>query len=150
MQPTIAENQSADNDYEAVLASYHRCEAVSGLFDTFYELFFAKSPEIQRKFAHTDMAKQKQIVMASLLWVLRFYKGDPIARIELEKLAESHSRRQHDISPDLYDLWLDALCETVARHDPQYSPQLESSWRRVVQKGIELMSASYDLHPATK
>ncbi len=136
-------NPSNGPDYQAVLDSYHRCEDAGGLFDTFYDLFFAKSPEIRRKFAGTDMEMQKQVVMASLLWMLRLYKGDPIARAEVEKLAESHNRRQHDVRPELYEIWLDSLCEAIAKHDPQHTPQLDSQWRRVMRTGIELMQSKY-------
>jgi hemoglobin-like flavoprotein len=132
-----------EHDYEAVLDSYHRCEDAGGLFDTFYDLFFAKSPEIPRKFAGTDMEKQKQVVMASLLWMLRLYQGDPIARAEVEKLAESHSRRRHDVRPELYGLWLESLCEAIAQHDPEHTSELEAQWRRVMRPGIELMQSRY-------
>ena len=136
-------HKSQQDAIDAVLASYHRCERSGGLFDTFYDLFFAKSPEIPRRFAHTDMERQKQVVMASLLWVLRVYKGDPVAHAEVSKLAESHSRSGHDVRPELYSLWLDALCESVAKHDPQYTPALESQWRHVMQTGIDLMKSKY-------
>lgn len=136
-------HQSEQDVIEAVLASYHRCEKSGGLFDTFYDLFFAKSPEIPRKFANTDMEKQKQVVMASLLWVLRLNKGDPVAHSEVSKLAASHSRDAHDVRPELYDLWLDALCESVAKHDPQFTAELESQWRHVMQTGIDLMKSKY-------
>jgi hemoglobin-like flavoprotein len=129
--------------YELTLESYHRCEASGGFFDTFYDIFFTKSPEIPPKFASTDMEKQKQIVMASVLMVLRLETGDPAARKYVEEIAESHSRRGHDIPPKLYDLWLDALCETVEKHDPQYTPELGVKWREVMRPGIEMMIAAY-------
>ena len=132
-----------DPDYAAVLASYHRCEAVSDFFDTFYERFFAKSPEVPPKFARTNMDRQKQVIMASLLWVLRLYTGDPIAKTEIEKLSETHKQSGYDIKPELYDLWLDALCESFARHDPEYTPELEQRIRRVVQPAIDLMRSRY-------
>ena len=128
------------NDYDDVIASYQRCEDSGGFIDTFYEIFFAKSPDIPPKFAHTDMEKQKQIVMASLLWILRLYKGDPIARREVEALAESHNRHGHNIAPELYELWLDALCESVAQCDPESTIELEEKWRRVMRPGISVYS----------
>lgn len=55
MQTTrSSQSVSTSHDYEAVIASYYRCEDSGGLFDTFYDLFFAKSQEIPRKFANTD------------------------------------------------------------------------------------------------
>ena len=129
--------------YEQALASYHRCEAAGGLFDSFYKIFFAKSPEIAPMFADTDMERQKQDVMASVLMTLRLASGDAIARKYIQQIAESHSRRGYRIRPELYELWLDALCEAVKKHDPQYTPALEEKWRQAMRPAIELMIAAY-------
>jgi hemoglobin-like flavoprotein len=128
---------------QAVLESYHRCEASGGFFDTFYQVFFATSPEIPPKFANTNMERQKQEVMASVLMALRLGTGDPVARRYVEELGESHSRRGHDIRPGLYALWLDALCQAVRRHDPHYTPELDAQWRQEMRPAIEMMSAAY-------
>ena len=128
---------------EDVLKSYHRCEQSAGFFDTFYEIFFTRSPEIPPKFAHTDMEKQKQMVMASVLMALRLHSGDPLARHYVEQIAESHSRRGHDIWPELYELWLSTLCEAVSKHDPEFTPVLKKKWREAMRPAIELMVAAY-------
>ena len=132
-----------DESFEKVLASYHRCEDSGGFFDTFYEIFFAKSPEIPPKFAHTDMEMQKQVVAASMLWMLRLQSGDEVARREIEKIGESHSRRAHNIRPELYALWLDALCKAIAKHDPQYTFELDTMWRDAMREGIDLIVSKY-------
>jgi len=132
-----------NKETEEALESYRRCEATGKFFDSFYDIFFAKSNQIPPKFAKTDMEKQKQIVMASVLMVLRLGTGDRVARQYVEELAKSHSRSGHDIGPQLYELWLDALCETIKITDPKYTPQLEQQWRKAMRPGIELMTASY-------
>ncbi|MGD9719919.1 MAG: globin domain-containing protein [Pirellulales bacterium] len=129
--------------YQQALASYHRCEAAGGLFDSFYEIFFAKSPEIPPMFEKTDMERQKQDAMASILMALRLASGDLIARQYIQQIAETHSRRGYRIRPELYDLWLDALCEAIVRHDPKYSPDLEKNWRQAMRPAIDLMIADY-------
>ncbi len=129
--------------YQQALASYHRCETAGDLFDSFYEIFFAKSPEISPMFAITDMERQKQDAMASVLMALRLASGDAIARQYIQEIAETHSRRGYRIRPELYDLWLDALCEAVARHDPQYTTDLDNNWRLAMRPAIDLMIASY-------
>jgi hemoglobin-like flavoprotein len=129
--------------FEQVFASYHRCEAAGGFFDSFYEILFAKSSEIPPKFADTEMARQKQDAMASVLMALRLATGDRVARGYVEEIAESHNRHGHNIRPELYDLWLDALCEAVQRHDPQYIPALEAQWRQAMRPAIELIVAAY-------
>ena len=129
--------------HQDLLDSYHRCEAAGGLFDSFYDIFLSKSPEIPPKFAKTDMERQKQNVMASVLMALRLATGDPVARTYIQEIAESHSRERHDIRPELYGLWLDALCEAISRHDPHYTPALEDSWRQAMRPAIELLIAAY-------
>jgi len=135
--------KSSTTTHTTVLESYHRCEASAGFFDTFYEGFLAKSPEIPPKFADTDMQKQKQAVMASVLMVLRLRTGDPAACRFVIELAQSHNRRGHDIHARLYPLWLDALCEAVQKHDPEITPELEAQWRKEMRPGIEMMIAAY-------
>jgi len=131
------------NTYDDVFDSYHRCEASGELFDSFYEIFFAKSAEVPPKFADTDMRRQKQDVMASVLMALRFATGDAVARQYVQQLGESHSRRRRDIRPQLYDLWIDALCEAIKKHDPKYTPELEQQWRQAMRPAIELMISEY-------
>lgn len=129
--------------HQDVLDSYHRCEAVGGLFDTFYDIFFAKSPEISPKFSNTDMELQKQNVMASVLMALRLATEDLVARKYIQEIAETHSRERHDIRPQLYGVWLNALCEAISKQDPQYTPALEEKWRQAMRPAIELMIAAY-------
>jgi hemoglobin-like flavoprotein len=135
--------KSISTTHAAVIESYHRCDASGGFFDSFYEVFLAKLPEIPPRFANTDMQKQKQVVMASVLMVLRLRTGDPAACHFVMDLARSHNRRGHNIPPRLYPLWLDALCEAVQKHDPEVTPELESEWRKEMRPGIEMMIAAY-------
>jgi hypothetical protein len=75
--------------------------------------------------------------------MLLFNLGSPDARKELERLAERHSRRGVDIAPHLYELWLDALCEAVEQHDPDFTADLSKQWREAMRPGIELIVAGY-------
>ena len=81
--------------------------------------------------------------MASVLTMLRLGTGDLAARRAVEEIGETHSRRGHDIWPDLYPLWLDALCEAVGRHDSQCTLELEAKLRRLIQQGIDLITSRY-------
>jgi hemoglobin-like flavoprotein len=126
---------------DAVTASYHRCRASEGFVDTFYEHFLAKSEEVARKFEKTDFARQKLLLRESLLAMLLLNLNSADAREELERLAERHSRRGLDVGPHLYELWLDALCEAVEKHDPKFTPELREQWRAAMRPGIELMCA---------
>ncbi len=127
----------------AVQASYDRCSVSDGFFDTFYDLFLAKSPEVAAKFAHTAFPKQKKILKASLFVLVRFGTCDDHPPKVIERIGESHSRQHLDIPPALYDLWLDSLCEAIQKYDPEYTEALEQRWRRLMQEVIGIITARY-------
>lgn len=128
---------------DEVTASYHRCRASDGFLDTFYDRFLAKSPDVAEKFRNTDFSRQKLMLRESLLSMLTFNLGSEEARQDLLRLAERHSRRGVDIPPHMYDLWLDALCEAVAEHDPEYTRELGDLWRASMRAGIDLLVSKY-------
>ena len=89
-------------------------------------------------FARTDFPHQKLMLRESILEMLVFAQtgsgGD-----EINGLAERH--RQLNVKPVHYDLWLDALCEALAKHDPEFNSDLDRMWRDAMRKGIALMAA---------
>jgi len=131
------------DDIDAVTASYHRCMSSERVMDTFYDQFLAKSPVVAEKFRHTDFAHQKLMLRQSLLMMVLFNHQPEDVREDLERLGERHSRRGVDIPPHLYDLWLDALCETVELHDPEFEPRILDLWREAMRPGIELLVSKY-------
>ncbi len=134
-------NPSFDHDspFNQIVASYHRARNAVEMFDTFYRHFLDKSPEIPPMFVHTDFPHQKLMLRESLLEMLMFAQTGS-GRDEIERLAERH--RGLNVKPEHYDLWLEALCEALAKHDPEFTPELEQLWRQAMQKGIQLMSES--------
>jgi hypothetical protein len=131
------------SNLDAVTASYHRCRASEGFVDTFYELFLAKSRDVAYKFRGTDFVRQKRMLRESLLAMLLFNLNSGEAQEELERLGERHSRRGLDIAPHLYELWLDALCAAVGRHDPEFNADLSDQWRSAMRPGIDLIISKY-------
>jgi hemoglobin-like flavoprotein len=127
-----------ESQFAQVVASYHRARRSGELFDTFYKLFLSKSPEIPPMFARTDFPHQKLMLRESILEMLVFAQTGA-GRDEIKRLAERH--RQLHVTHAHYELWLDALCEALARHDSQFNPELEQMWRDSLQKGIGLMAA---------
>ncbi len=130
-------------DYETVEASYDRCLEHDAFYDTFYEKFLAKSEEIPPMFANTDFRRQKQMIRMSVRMMVRLGAGEDGTKLAINKLGESHSRRHHNVRPELYELWLDALCESIAEYDPEYTPELEQKWRDTMKAGIEMMISKY-------
>jgi len=131
------------SDLDAVTASYHRCRASDDFIATFYQHFLAKSPEVKKKFRGTDFSRQQLMLRESLLMMLLVDQNEPGAIQELKRLGEQHSRRGVDIPPHLYDLWLDALCEAVEKHDPEFEPTLNDKWRAAMRPGIKMIVSRY-------
>ena len=123
-----------------VTASYYRCRQHKEFIDTFYELFLAKSPEIAKMFAKTDFRIQKLMLRQSLLALICFDRGIAGTREEIDRLAGRH--KELNVKPEMYSMWLDALCETVQQYDPQYTPELEQQWRQAMRKSIDEMIAA--------
>jgi len=53
-------------------ASFERCSASPNFFRSFYNDFFARCPEAERRFANTDFERQTQLLRHAIRLVLRF------------------------------------------------------------------------------
>lgn len=130
---------------DTFLASLGRCRATPGFLDAFYQRFVASSDEVRAKFAKTDMLRQVQMLEDTLFVVANAVQGEEgsPARSDLPRIAERHSRRDLDIGPELYDLFLECLIVTVRTHDPKFTPEVEAAWREVMGFSIEYMRKRY-------
>ncbi|GMR23321.1 MAG: hypothetical protein BMS9Abin37_1739 [Acidobacteriota bacterium] len=124
--------------------SLSRCNERPEFLGRFYELFMDSSPDIRKKFEHTDFEVQKKALRDSLFLMLSSAgTTEGYAHVQLKKLAKRHSHDDLDIKPEWYALWLDTLLETVAEFDPDYSDELEAAWRDSMKDGIDLLAAGY-------
>ncbi len=112
-------------------------------YSAFYALLVASSDEAASKFRNTDMKKQVQMLHASVIILMASASGGREADY-LETIAESHSKRGHNIAPRLYAVWLDCLIETVRRFDPKFNDGVARAWRGFFSKGIEFMISKYE------
>lgn len=125
--------------------SLARCLQGDRFFQRFYELFLASSEEVREKFSATDFRKQARMVKSSFYMLVEYLAlGWPECEAYLERIATGHSKRQRDIAPHLYDLWLECLLKAAKECDERYSPQVEAAWRYVMGAGIRFLKARYD------
>ena len=129
----------------AFLASFKRCRAAAGFLEDFYRRFIASSEEIRAKFAGTNMKRQVQMLEDSLYVIAVAIQGEEgsLARGDLPRIAARHSRKDLDIRPGLYDLWLECLIEAVRTHDTEFSGEVEAAWRETLAVGVDFMRARY-------
>ncbi len=134
------------SDFETVKESFERCGTSDGFYDTFYELFLSKSDEIAPFFSGTDFKKQKKLLKATITTMIRFPLDHRGTQTTLAMVAKTHSPNNYNsynIKPELHALWLDSLCETVKKHDPDITVELEDKWRNYIQEAINTILSKY-------
>jgi hemoglobin-like flavoprotein len=112
-------------------------------FACFYHAFLASSDDVRSRFANTDMAIQRRMLKKSFYNLLAFYASGSVDSV-LERIGETHSRHRLNISPHFYDLWLECLIATVAKFDPEFTPEVELAWRLVLSPGITYMKFKFE------
>lgn len=111
-------------------------------FRRFYEVFLFGSEEVQEKFKNTDMKTQVNVLKRSFGWMCMFcstLRGNDF----MKETANAHSKAFLDISPRLYDLWLDAIIQTLSEQDDQFNSNTRIAWRVTLAPGIEFMKCHY-------
>ena len=134
-----------NNSYERILGSSIGVKPGKGqkFFDYFYQLFIESSPEVAHAFRHTNMNVQIQMLKRSLFFAVSFLACKESFDF-MERIAKKHSRREHNIAPALYDLWLDCMIAAVAKFDPSYNDDVELAWRLALAPAITYMKCMYD------
>jgi hemoglobin-like flavoprotein len=127
----------------AAKASYDRCGAAEHFFEDFYRNFFFRCPQAKSLFAHTDFERQNNLLRHAFGLLLIFPNQPEREPTILARVAERHSRRELGVDPSMYQPFIDALIDTVRDCDPQFTPAVESAWRRTVEKGVAYMKARY-------
>lgn len=131
---------------DIVFQSYGRSCNQPEFYHTFYSIFMNKSSDIRAKFEHTNMQKQYGMLRGGILWLIMHARG--MGDSKIKALGQSHCQANLNIHPALYDYWLDALMETISKHDPEYSFELEQTWRTTLAPSIDMIKSMYHCNKA--
>jgi len=128
-------------------ASVQRCLESPSFIKDFYERFTGTSEEIRAKFRTTDFERQHRAMADSLQVMAVAVQGGPdnLARHAMKRLAVRH--KEMEISPAMYDVWLDCMLQTARAHDRQFSDAVERAWRATLAPAIEYMRAGTPFEP---
>ena len=146
--PSMA--MSTDQAVDTFTCSLARCLKAGDFTGEFYNRLLGSSEIVAEKFSKTDLEKHKDVLEKSLYLMARACTGLEDGLEHLESVARSHSRRQLDISPSLYHLWLETLIATARDFDNEFSAKTEASWRQLLQKGIDRMIEVYRKEPTVR
>ena len=119
--------------------SLRRCNSDPTFMDVFYRNFLASSEEVSEKFANTDFKRQNEMLRKSLHMIILSCGGHDEGDSYLLEIAKRHGRNDLKIKPEMYDLWLTSLMDTVQEIDPDYSSEVDLAWRETMQHGIQYM-----------
>ncbi len=109
----------------------------------FYDIFLAQSEEIAERFRNTDMSAQKTMLHDSLHYMVDFFVSRKTNEY-LVRVARAHSKREHDIPANLYEIWLDSLVKALKEVDPEFDDNVELAWRLVLAPGISFMKFMHE------
>ncbi len=130
-----------DDDYRNIFNdSFERCAKDPQFLDRFYTLFIDCNDEVRELFRHTDMARQKELMMITLSYMMLAQSTPEL----LDRVAERHNRRNLDIRPHLYVTWLDCMLAAVHQTDPKFSREVDAAWRATLKPGIDYLVRHYD------
>lgn len=107
-------------------------------FMAFYQRFLL-NPEVTARFAGVDMRRQAEMMRRSLFQLASFYVlGEPSST--MNRLAEVHQRL--GIVSRLFDLWLQALLDTVQEFDGECDEMTLLAWAWAMTPGITFIRHS--------
>ncbi len=118
-------------------ASIDRLHGDPEFLDRFYERFMGVSEDIAAVFQGRDMPRIKRKLRLTLNIITMLVDDEPGMDWYMTSLADIHN--QLEIPPVFFELWKDALVETVAEHDPAFDEQVRSAWSRVLDQAIAAM-----------
>lgn len=129
---------------EVVKQSYGRACLAPHFIDRFYDIFLGSHSSIKPMFKNTDFAKQKQLLRTGIAMLLSHVEGKAAGTMTLNRIAESHSKKNLNIQPSLYQYWIDSLVSAAKKCDAKWTPAIERAWQKVLRAGVEYITQSYD------
>ncbi len=137
-------NLKSCNAHRAAAASLRRCRASPGLMNDFYAHLFQRCPALENLF-HEQRLEQQRWALREALDLLLCFDVEPNGSMLLNKVAESHAREPRSVTANMYDVFVEALLDTVRVHDFQCrisvasASNVEKSWRDAIGPAIQFL-----------
>ncbi|MDH5525999.1 MAG: globin [Nitrospirota bacterium] len=119
-----------------IIESYRRCMEHPGFFDRFYKNLFEADRVIAGMFSESDLEKQRTMIRKAVTTLIMKHSGVQSANLALDRIADTHGKQGLNVTPYMYDVWIDTMVRTVREHDPECTLALSEAWRTMLQQGI--------------
>jgi len=114
------------------------------LVSEFYVRLMDSSAEIRKKFEGVDMTDQASFLAHAIVMSFLFIdKNQHLAKKCLDDVRKTHAQNNLNIAPELYDIWLECLLETVSLCDPHANDALLTDWHDVMSVAITHIRDGY-------
>ena len=109
-----------------------------GFFNLFYKKLCAKDPAIAKVFENTDIKKQSELLMLAIT-CLTFFSATLEPTKDPDVIAKLHGGDDMNLSPALFDIWLDCLFGIVKEKESVFDEHVDRARRTTMAPGIEYM-----------
>jgi hemoglobin-like flavoprotein len=112
----------------------------------FYDHFLSQYPAVQQYFRGVDL-KRQSVLLTTAVMIIERHSSHPAPALAqyLQYLGSRHHGLQ--IPREIYAVWTKAMLETLQRfHGADWTPALDSQWRKAFEGAIELMFEGYEAH----
>ena len=130
--------------YNEVKISFGRCMMNGDLINKFYERFLDSDPRLPFMFEKTDFSEQRELLSHSINLAILFAGGSEKGKEGLSKVRKSHSKKELNIPPEMYPLWINSFLQTVQELDDQLSEKVLSEWEEVLNFAVNYIKGGYN------
>ena len=135
-----------DEKLDIVKLSYNRAKIHPTFASDFYSHLFFLSPKIKNYFKNTKFEHQHKALMFGLNYLIGYLdekQNDGPNKVQVLRLARTHSAFGLKIHPRDYYYWIEALIMTLKDADPKWENDLQYYWREVIFFPISFMITQY-------
>ncbi|WLQ14372.1 hypothetical protein O5O45_00260 [Hahella aquimaris] len=127
--------------------SFARCFGDVGsdvrFVDDFYVRLKASDAKVSAIFNRRPIEQQVHAVR-SAVYALEEYATNGQPDNTLRLIEASHNHQTMGLTPNMYELWLSCLLETVLCHDKTYDDDVRKAWELTLRPGIDYLKQTLD------
>jgi hypothetical protein len=115
-----------------VTASLQRCLKAPGFLDHFLDLLALRAPHLRECIVAQTGASQPVMARRCITTMLLAVGGAVPLEDARRKFAECRATGGFGMTAELFPVWAATLTDAVRRYDPEFGPEVEAAWHRVL------------------
>lgn len=116
----------------AVTSSLQRCLRVPGFIDHFLDLLALRALHLRECIAAHTGTSQPVMARRCITTMLLAVGGAVPLEEARRRFAECRGGGAVGLTAEMFPVWASTLVDAVGRYDPDFGPEVEAGWRRVL------------------